>query len=90
MKLSRLEPIKRDIAKYEKRLETKSLTIKQQKRILQELKARPYSWSYTETHDPIDFQDATAAKFYHQNLSAELDDGRTLSFKVNDVRVERG
>jgi hypothetical protein len=88
--LSRIEPIKRDIAKYEKRLETESLTIKQQKRILQELKARPYSWSYAETCDPIDFMDATAAKLYHRGVSVELDDGRILLFKVNDIRVERG
>lgn len=85
-----LKPIKRKIEKYEERLKTSSLNIKQQKEILQELKARPYRFVYDQALEtPIDLviQYGVKNAKYRKILILEMDSGETYTFKVEKVKV---
>lgn len=86
MKKFGLEPIKRRIDKYEEALKKKSLTIEQQKEILQELKARPYRFVYDETLEtPIDIYKNIKVR-YRKTLTLELDNGHTITFKIKEAK----
>lgn len=86
-----MEAFRRDIKKYEKILGKKSLSIKQQKEILRELKARPLRQSVEVMCDNIDFVNFESKKYIKDYLlvTLEFDDGSTVTFKPNDYTFTR-
>jgi len=91
MKTRGIEPTRRNIKEYEDKLKTDSLSIEQQIDILNELKARPYRFTYDETlESPVDFLIYMGRKpEYKRTLSVELDSGDIMTFNIAETEINK-
>ena len=89
-----LQPIKRRIERLEQRLQTGAqMTPEEQRELLNELKARPWRFTFEKTQEPVDLLfeykrksngQKIAAKTF-QKLILELDSGDILTFEIKKV-----